>query len=109
MASTFSHSTPGLVAGNTRTLVYGPVAAGTTVIAFDGTASNVDSVGQAQHWITLESYDGSSYTTHLYQIPIPYGSSSKFPKIVLMPGEYLYATADAASSVAVRLEYLVRT
>lgn len=110
MSSTFNHSTPGLVAGTTRTLVYGPVAVGTTVIVFDGTASNIDSTGQAQHAITLESYDGvSTYTTHLFQVPIPYGSSSKVPKITLLTGEYLYVTADVAGTVAVRLEYLLRT
>jgi hypothetical protein len=110
MASTFNHSTPGLTAGVTRTLAYGPVAAGTTVIVFDGTATNVDTAGQGQHWVTLESYDGTStYTPHLTQIPLPFGSSSRLPKITLLPGESLYVTADAASSVALRLELLVRT
>jgi hypothetical protein len=110
MSSTFSHSTPGLVAGTSRTLVYGPVAAGTTVIVFDGTATNIDSTNTAQHWVTVESFDGAStYTPHIFQVPIPFGSSSKIPKITLLPGEYLYVTADLASSVALRLEYLLRT
>lgn len=110
MSSTFNHSTPGLVAGTSRTLVYGPVPAATTVIVFDGTASNVDVAGQNQHWVTLESYDGSSvYTTHMFQIPLPFGSSSKVPKITLLTGESLYVTGDASSVVALRLEYLIRT
>jgi len=110
MTSAFNHSTPGLVAGTTRTLVYGPVSAGTTIIVFDGTISNVDVANMTQHWFTLESYDGVSvYTTHLFEIPVPFGSSSRLPKITLLPGESLYITADAAASMATRLEYLVRT
>lgn len=109
MASAFNHTTPGLVAGTSRTLAYGPVAANTTVVVFSGTLSNIDSAGQTQHWITVESFDGATYTTHLFRVPLPYGSSSKVPKIVLLPGESLYVTADAASSVSVRLELLVRT
>lgn len=110
MASTFNHTSPGLVAGTTRTLVYGPVSSGTTVIVFSGTLSNIDTSGGNQHWVTLESYDGSStYTPHLTQIPINFGSSSKCPKLVLLPGESLYATADAANAIGVRLELLVRT
>ena len=110
MTSSFNHSTPGLVSGASRTLVYGPVPASTTVIVFDGTISNVDVTGMNQHWFTLESYDGSStYTTHLFEIPVPFGSSSRLPKITLLTGESLYVTADAAYSMAVRLEYLVRT
>lgn len=109
MASNFNHSTP-LTAGTTRTLAYGPVAAATTVIVFSGTLANIDSTNQAQHWITLESYDGvSTYTQHLFQVPLPYGSTSKCPKIVLLAGESLYVTADTAGVVDCRFELLVRT
>jgi hypothetical protein len=109
MPSTFDHTTSGLTAGTSRTLAYGPVAAATTVIVFSGTLTNIDSTNQTQHWVTLESYDGSTYTSHLYQLPIPWGSSSKIPKIVLKTGESLYVTADAASAISVRAELLVRT
>lgn len=109
MSSTFSHTPSGVSIGTSRTLVYGPVPAGTTAIIFSGTLSNIDSVGQAQHTATLESYDSVNYTTHLPAIPIPYGSASEVPKIVLLAGESLYCTADATSSIACRLEILLRT
>lgn len=109
MASTFNHTPAGLVAGTTRTLAYGPVPAATTVVVFAGTCSNIDSTNQLQHWVTLESYNGTTYTPRFTQLPIPWGSSSKVPKIVLLPGESLYITADAASSIACSFELLVRT
>lgn len=109
MPSSFNHTPAGLTAGATRTVVYGPVPAGTSVIVFSGTCANVDTVGKAQHDITLESYNGATYTTHFSQLPIPYGATTKVPKIVMLPGESLYVTADAAGVVACRFELLVRT
>jgi hypothetical protein len=109
MSSAFNHSSAGITAGVTRTLAYGPVPSATTVIVFSGTLSNVDNTNQSQHWLTLESFDGANYTQHLNQVPIPWGSTSKVPKLVLMAGESLYITADAASSVMCRFEVLVRT
>lgn len=99
MASTFTHSPTGLIAGSSRTLLYGPVAIGSTAIVFAGTFTNIDDVQNIQHSVKLERYDGSSYTTILNYIPVAYGGSSKCPKLVLAAGEYLYVTADSASSI----------
>lgn len=105
MATIFDHSTPALLAGTTRTLIYGPVAQGVMCIVFSGTFANVDNTNEVNHWITLESFDGNTnYTAHLNQIPIPYGGTSMCPKIVLLAGESLYVTADAASSVMCSVE-----
>lgn len=105
--SSFTH-TSGITAGITRTLAYGPVPANTTVIVFSGTLANVDSLNQTTHLITVESYNGTTYTPHLKDIPVPYGSTSKCPKVVLNTGDSLYVTADATSSVTCRFELLVR-
>ena len=109
MSSTFSHSPTGLVATTSRTQLIAPVASGTTIIVFSGTLANIDNTGQAQHWVTIETYDGvSAYTQHFNKVPVPYGSTSKMPRLTLLPGESLWVTADAASAIACRVEYLVR-
>ena len=109
MASAFNHTLPNLIAGTTRTLCYGPVPTATTVVVFAGTLANIDNTNQIQHSVTLESYNGTDYTTFFNNLPVPYGSTSKVPKIVLLPGESLYVKADAANSVACRFELLIRT
>lgn len=108
--STFNHSTPGLIAGTARTVLYGPAPAGTTVIIFSGVFANIDNTSMAQHWITLETKDstGAIFTSKLNQVPIPFGGSSMCPKLVLLPGETLLVTADAANSVACSVELLLR-
>lgn len=100
MAQVFKHSSSGLVLGTSNTLVYGPVSTGVTAIIFSGTFANEDVTNQLMHYLTLQTYDGTNYTPLLYKIPIPYGSSSKCPKIVLLPGESLYALAETAAVIS---------
>jgi hypothetical protein len=109
MATTFSHSSNGLTLGTSRTLIYGPVTTGTSVVVFSGAFSNVDSTNKAQHTFTLERYDGTNYHSVLTAIPIPYGSASKCPKLVLAAGESLYGTADTTLCVAAALEVMIRS
>jgi hypothetical protein len=101
MAQVFKHSPAATVLATSNTLVYGPVATGVTAILFAGTFANLDNTNQLMHYLTLQTYDGvSNYTTLLNKIPVPYGSSSKCPKIVLLAGESLYASADTASMIS---------
>lgn len=103
--ATFNHSTPAITAGTAQTNLYGPVAAGTTVIVFAGTFSNIDTVSQANHWLTLVKDNGSGVQTPvLTQIPIPFGGTSMCPKMVLMAGEVLYVQADAVGAVSCSIE-----
>ena len=74
---------------------------------FAGTFSNIDTSGMAQHWVTMQKYNGTTYTPELTQVPVPFGSTSKCPKMVLNAGESLYVQADAASAIAVSMEILV--
>jgi hypothetical protein len=106
MAQTFTHTTNGTLLGTSNTLLFGPTATGVTTIIFAGTFSNLDNTNKLQHTFTLQKYDGTTYNTELNAIPIPYGGSSKCPKIVLLPGESLYASADTASVVSVSLSIL---
>lgn len=106
MAQNFKHSANGLTVGNTRTLIYGPVAAGTTAIVFSGTFPNLDTSNHIQHTLTLEKFDGTTYNSELNSIPVPWGSASKAPKIVLYPGESLYATCDTTAMLGVSLSVL---
>jgi hypothetical protein len=101
MTSTFKHSPPNILLGTTNTLLYGPVASGVTSIIFAGTFANMDNTNHLMHYTTLQTYDGvSSYTTVLNQIPVPFGSASKCPKIVLYVGESLYASCDTAAMIS---------
>jgi hypothetical protein len=106
MAQNFKHSANGLTVGTSRTLIYGPVAQGTTAIIFSGTFPNLDDTNKLQHNLKLEKFDGTTYNNELNFIPVPYGSASKAPKIVLNPGESLYATADSAAMIGVSLSVL---
>lgn len=106
MAQNFKHSANGLTVGSSRTLIYGPVATGTTAILFSGTFPNIDSTNHLMHYLTLEKYDGTTYNTELSNIPVPWGSASKAPKIVLYAGESLYATGDVAAMLGVSLSVL---
>lgn len=108
MATTFNHSA-GVVAGTSRTQLIGPVATGETVVVFAGTFSNKDTVSKAQHTITLETLDDGTYTPHFTQVPIPFGASSKCPKLVLSAGESLWVTSDTSTGVVCRVEYITRT
>ena len=92
MASAFKRATA--LSGNTRTTVYTCPGSGVlNTIIFSGTAANIDSANKVDHWITLEVGTGSPASV-LVQVPVPWGSSIKFPKMVLAPGESLYVTAD---------------
>lgn len=108
MSTSFQHSANGLVLGNTRTLIYGPVGSGTVGVVFAGTFSNVDDTNQVQHNFKVERFDGVTYQVELNHIPIEYGGSSKCPKITLLAGESLYGTADVASCVAASVHVFVR-
>lgn len=109
MASNFKHSPNGLVLNSTRTLLYGPVTTGVTAIVFSGTFPNLDDTNKIQHTLKLETFDGTSYSTVLNSIPVPYGGASKCPKIVLYAGESLYGTADTASMIGVNIGVLERS
>jgi hypothetical protein len=105
--NTFTHKE--VLAGTSRTLLYGPVSAGVTSIVFAGTFANVDSTNKLEHKLTLELFNASSvYVSVLKDIPIPYGGSSECPKIVLLPNEALYVTTDTASMVQGRVDILER-
>jgi hypothetical protein len=105
MTTAFDHSAPAITAGTSRTLLYGPVSPGVTCIIFSGTFANIDNTNQVNHWITLESYDGTAnYTARLNEIPIPFGGTSMCPKIVLFAGESLYVTSDTAGVVMCSVE-----
>lgn len=107
MAYSFSHSPDSVIASTTLSLLYGPTAANTTDIVFSGTMANIDDTNQLQHNITLKLYNGTTYTqTYLNKVPIPYGSSSKVPKIVMAPGESLWVQADTNGSVECNLNIL---
>lgn len=104
MAQNFNRAE--VVAGTTRTALYGPVGAGVTSIVFAGTFANIDS-STLQHKITLEVRNAASaYVQVLPSIPVDPGSASKCPKLVLLPGEYLYVTADAAASIQASVQIL---
>ena len=109
MATSFSHSAQGLVLGTARTLIYGPVPAGQTAVIFSGLFPNIDSATKGMHSIILERYNGTTYQNLFQEIPIPYGSASKCPKVVLTAGETLYGTADAANSVTASVEVMIRS
>jgi hypothetical protein len=95
MAYAFSHSPPSIIATTTLSQLYGPTAANTTDIIFSGTMANIDDANELQHNITLMLYNGTTYTqVYMNNIPIPFGSSSKVPKIVMAPGESLWVQAD---------------
>lgn len=108
MASTFTHSS-NVPLGTSRTLIYGPVISGTTVIVFSGTFANNDTSNKAQHTVTVERSDGSNYFPILVQVPVPWGGSLKSPKLVLGVGESLYGTADTASMIVANLEMLINS
>lgn len=106
MAQNFKHSTNGIVLGTSNTLIYGPVAAGVTAIVFSGSFPNLDDVNKLQHALTVQKYNGTTFNKELNAVPVPYGSASKCPKIVLLPGESLYASCDVASMIGVSLSVL---
>jgi len=95
MAYAFSHSPPSIIATTSLSQLYGPTAANTTDIIFSGTISNIDNTNELQHNITLQLYNGTTYTqVYMNNIPVPFGGTSKVPKIVMMPGESLWVEAD---------------
>lgn len=107
MAYAFKHSPDSILATTTLSLLYGPTASNTTDIVFSGTMSNVDDTNQLQHNITLKLYNGTTFTqTYLNKVPVPYGSSSKVPKIVMAAGESLYVQADVAGVIECNVNIL---
>lgn len=108
MPSNFKRSE--VVAGTTRTQLYGPVGAGVTSIVFAGTFSNIDSTNKSDHVFTLEIFNAASvYIPVLKEVPVPYGGSSECPKIVLLPGESLYVTAAEATAIQASVNVLERS
>jgi hypothetical protein len=108
MASNFKRAD--VSALSTRTQLYGPVPIGTTSIVFSGTFANVDSTNKSDHNVTLEILNTSNnYIPVFKEIPIPYGGSSKCPKIVLFPGEYIYVTSDNDNMIQAQIDVLERT
>lgn len=98
MASTFKRLDA--VAGATRTQIYpaaGSVSAGVTAIIFSGVITNIDSSTRVDHTITVEVYNGVSYTPIFKDLPVAYGGTQPLPKIVLQTGENLWITGDAGS------------
>lgn len=106
MAYSFNHSTDGFIATTSLTLLYGPTVSGKQDIIFSGTFANIDDVNQVQHNVTLKRYNGTVYTTVLNDIPVPYGGTSKCPKIVLLAGESLYVSSDAGGAIECSLNVL---
>jgi hypothetical protein len=107
MAYAFSHSPASVIATTTLSLLYGPTAANTTDIIFSGTAANIDDANELQHNITLKLFNGTTYTqTYMNNIPVPFGSSSKVPKIVMAPGESLWIMADTSGVVQCNVNIL---
>lgn len=109
MPSTFLHNPSGTVLATSRTLIYGPVSSGQVAIVFAGVFTNNDSSTKAQHSVTLERYNGTTYTPVLVEAPIPYGGALKCPKLVVVAGESLYAKADASTAVYANLEILLNS
>lgn len=110
MSSAFKHSPAGLTLGSTRTLLYGPVTTGVTSIVFSGTFTNMDNTNHLMQYLTLETYDGTStYTNVLNQIPVPFGSASKCPKVVLYAGESLYGTSATTAMISASISILERS
>lgn len=108
MANSFKRAQA--VAGTTRVVVYGPVPALTTAIVFAGTLANIDDTNKQRHTITIEvGMAGPVYVRELNVIPVDYGASSKFPKTVLNPGEYIYATSDVANVIQCVVQVLEKT
>lgn len=108
MASTFKRSE--VLAGTTRTAIYGPVAAGVQAIIFSGTFANIDSTNKSSHNFTLEVRNASSaYIPLLQDVPVVYGGSSKSPKVVLLAGEYLYITSPDANAIQASLNILEKS
>lgn len=92
-----------------RTLLYGPVPEGSTAIIFSGTFSNMDSTVKGEHLITLEIKNSNlQYIAMFKDVPVPYGGTSKCPKTVLLPGEYLYVSTDANNMIQAKVDILER-
>ena len=109
MAISFSHTPAAVYASTARTLLYGPVPAGKTVIVFAGTLANNDVTNKQSHWVTLEVKDNANnYTALLTQLPLKFGSTSKVPKKVLLPGESIYVSSDANNAVQCSLELMIQ-
>lgn len=93
MATTFKRAAA--LAGNTRTTVYTCPASGVlNSVVFSGTAANIDATNKLDHWVTIEVGTGGSPVVIMAQVPIPWGSTIKFPKLNLAPGESVFVTAD---------------
>lgn len=92
----------------TRTLAYTCPASTTTTI-FDGTISNVDTTNKAVQYATIEHEKAGVFTTIGNEMPIPYGRSPRFPKMVLNAGEKLHVTIKTANMVHVFISLVEKT
>lgn len=103
MAATLKKASAAI--GNTRTLVLTATASVQTIV-IGGTVSNTDAT-EAYHGVTVEVQNAdSSYTVLVKNSPISVGGSLMLPKIVLLPGEKVYMTADANGFVQAYLSYV---
>lgn len=108
MASSFNNAD--VAVGTSRTLVY-QAAAGVTAILFSGLVSNVDSTNRQDHYVTLErrKADGTTYFNKFKAVPIAYGGALPIPKIVLKPGEALFASGDVLNALELSIEVVERS
>jgi hypothetical protein len=104
--STTNFNRADLALTGSAALAYGVVPTGTIAVVFHGTVSNVDDTNKATHTLNLEIHNGSTVINRLHAISVPYGAAAKIPKMVVKPGESVYANADVASVLALSMEVL---
>lgn len=100
MASQFNRAD--VVANTTRTLLY-TAPSNITAIVFSGTVSNTDNVNKADHFITIEIRrpDGTTYRAMFKDFPVAYGGALMIPKVVLMPTESIFVSAETNAVLTV--------
>jgi hypothetical protein len=92
----------------TRTLVMTAAASVQTII-IGGNISNTDVTG-AYHGVTIEiQQTDTSYINLVTQAPIVPGGSLQLPKIVMVSGEKLYMTADAATFLQAHVSFVEKS
>lgn len=95
--------------GTSRTLAY--TCPGDKVgIIFSGVIANIDSTNRQDRFATVEvQRTDNSYVSIFTAIPVPYRNSLALPKLVLLPGEKLYFTSDAANTLQSRVSIAERS
>ena len=107
MANAFKRESQTAGTSATQMLSYtsNVVPASTEVVVIGLLASNKTT---STHYITVEIDNGGTTTTWIKNAPIPAGSSLSMMenKLVLVVGDKLQVTADAANSIDVTLSFL---